>query len=279
MKFSVSQITTLPSSFDEDLRVYAEAGVEGIGVWEIKLPEGEEARAAEDLRASGLASTTAVPAIPSVLPLPLMSGPEDPAERVEAICASLRRLAPFEPSACLCLTGPAGDRADARAVVVEGLRAIADEADRLGIRVGVEPVNRIGGEAWTIVSSIPETVELLAEVGRSGLGIMFDVWHLWETPSLLADIQEHAGRFVGVHVCDWRAPTRGWADRVLPGDGVAPLPAILRALDDAGWDGYYDLEIFSDNGAFGNAYPDSLWDVPAYELVRRGREQFLEQWR
>ena len=279
MRISVSQITTLPSSFDEDLRVYAAAGVEGIGVWEIKLPDGEDEPASRALRDSGLASTNAVPAVPSILPLPLMPGPEEPEERVAAICASIRRLARFEPAACVCLTGPARDRPDARAVVVEGLRAIADEAARLGVRMGVEPVNRVGGEDWTIVSSISETVELLEEVGRPGLGIMFDVWHLWETPTLLADIREHAGRLVGVHVCDWRDPTRGWADRVLPGDGAADLPAILHALDDAGWDGYYDLEIFSDNGVFGNAYPDSLWDVPAPELVRRGREQLLEQWR
>ena len=75
-----------------------------------------------------------------------------------------------------------------------------------------------------------------------------------------------------------RAPTCGWADRVLPGDGAVDVPAILAALDEAGWTGFYDLEIFSDNGAFGNAWPDSLWDVPADELARRGREAFEGVW-
>jgi sugar phosphate isomerase/epimerase len=83
---------------------------------------------------------------------------------------------------------------------------------------------------------------------------------------------------VGVHIADWREPTRGWADRVLPGDGVAALPSILGALERAGWDGYYDLEIFSDNGTFGNAWPDSLWGVPRDELVRAGREAFERTW-
>ena len=50
------------------------------------------------------------------------------------------------------------------------------------------------------------------------------------------------------------------------------------ALDDAGWDGYYDLEIFSDNGAFGAAYPDSLWDLAAADLARRGRDAFIHIW-
>jgi sugar phosphate isomerase/epimerase len=129
-----------------------------------------------------------------------------------------------------------------------------------------------------MISSLGEAVDLLDEADRPALGIQFDTWHLWNTPTLLEDIELHSERFVGVHVADWREPTRGWADRVLPGDGVADLPAILGALDRAGWDGYYDLEIFSDNGAFGNAWPDSLWDLPAAELARRGREAFERAW-
>ena len=59
-----------------------------------------------------------------------------------------------------------------------------------------------------------------------------------------------------MHINDYRSPTRGFADRLLPGDGVADVAAILRALDRAGWTGYYDLEVFSDNGAWGTVYPD-----------------------
>jgi sugar phosphate isomerase/epimerase len=65
---------------------------------------------------------------------------------------------------------------------------------------------------------------------------------------------------------------------VLPGDGVANLPQILGALERAGWNGFYDLEIFSDNGTFGNAWPDSLWDVPTGALARRGKAAFTRVW-
>jgi len=227
-----------------------------------------------------LGSASAVPAIPSILPLPLMEGPPDSGARVEAICASLHRLAPFHPSGVVCLTGPAGElEADrARELVVEGLRTIADEAQRAGVRIGLEPINREGGEDWTIVSSIPEAVELIDDVHRPALGIQFDTWHLWNTETLLDDVERECGRFVGVHVADRREPTRNWADRVLPGDGGADLPAMLGALDRAGWDGLYDLEIFSDNGTFGNAFPDSLWDVPPVELARRGKAAFERVW-
>jgi sugar phosphate isomerase/epimerase len=278
--FSISQITTFPVSFADDVAVYAAAGADGIGVWELKLTPGEDERALEQLEQSGLGSAAAIPLVPSILPLPLMEGPAEPSERVDAICASLHRLAPFRPSGVVCLTGPAQDVEldDARAIVVDALRTIGDEAERAGVRVGLEPVNRVGGEDWTIVSSIPAAVELLDAADRPALGLQFDMWHLWNTDTLLADIEHECGRFVGVHIADWREPTRSWADRVLPGDGVADLAAILGALDRAGWDGFYDVEIFSDNGAFGNAWPDSLWDAEPAELAAQARASFERVW-
>jgi len=278
--FSISQVTTLTASFFEDLDAYGKAGAAGIGIWELKLPDGGDAEALEAFEASGLGSAAGVPLFPSILPLPLMEGPSDPRERVEAICASIHRLAPFGPSGIVCLTGPAQDRDpdEARAIVVDGLRTIASEAESAGLRVGLEPINRVGGENWTIVSSIPEAVELLDAADHPALGLQLDTWHLWDSDTLLDDIQHNADRFVGVHVADVREPTRSWADRVLPGDGVADLPAILGALDAAGWDGFYDVEIFSDNGTFGNAWPDSLWDVPAEDIAHRCRESFRRTW-
>jgi sugar phosphate isomerase/epimerase len=271
--FSISQITTFPASFEEDVRAYRRAGVDGIGIWEIKLPAHDE-EVLEQLAESGLGCASAAPAVPSILPLPLMEGPADPQERIDAICGSIHRLAAFKPSGVICLTGPGDDRQ----TVVEGLRVIGDEAARAGVRVGLEPINRIGGEDWTMITTLSEAVELIDEADRPALGIQFDSWHVWNTPNLVEEIERHADRFVGVHIADWREPTRSWADRVLPGDGAAGLPAILAALERAGWDGYYDLEIFSDNGTFGNAWPDSLWELPAEQLAAAGRDSFERAW-
>ncbi|MFL6018630.1 MAG: hypothetical protein ACJ74V_13965, partial [Gaiellaceae bacterium] len=93
MRLSICEFTTLTASFEEDLAAYRSAGVEGIGVCEIKLGEG----AAERLQESGLRATHCIPAVPSILPLPLMEGPHEPEERVEALCASVRRLAELDP--------------------------------------------------------------------------------------------------------------------------------------------------------------------------------------
>ena len=80
-RFSISQVSTLAASFEDDVRAYVEAGVDGIGVWEFKLGEGSLA----EFHASGLGSATAVPSVPSVHPLPLLPGPDTVRERVDAL--------------------------------------------------------------------------------------------------------------------------------------------------------------------------------------------------
>jgi sugar phosphate isomerase/epimerase len=267
--FSISQVSTLPASFADDLQAYAAAGVDGIGIWELKLGD----TSFEEFQVSGLGSATAVPAVPSIHPLPLLPGPDTVPERVSALVRSLEVLAPYEPSAVLCFTGP-GDRETA----VRGVREVSREAEGLGLRLAVEPFQLEGLESWSILNTLGDAAQFVEEVGSDAVGIQFDVWHLWNTPDLLDEIPRHAHLIAGVHVSDWREPTRGWADRVLPGDGGANLPAILGVLEDVAWDGFYDLEIFSDNGAFGSAYPDSLWDLDAAELARRGREAFFNCW-
>jgi sugar phosphate isomerase/epimerase len=253
VRLSISQITTVSQSFADDLDAYREAGADGMGIWEMKL-EGDSL---ERFRASGLAAAAAVPAVPSILPLPLIEGPADPAERVEALRAGIRRLAPFQPECVLFLTGPGGNRES----ILEGIRAIADEGRAQGVPVALEPIQREFAGFWTIVSSLDESAALVDEAGAE-CGLMYDTWHLWREP--LEQIDRNRSRIRGVHLADWREPTRHTNDRVLPGDGVIDFGPIL---DELHWDGLYDLEIFSDP-----ELPGSLWAGDPRELAARGIE-------
>jgi sugar phosphate isomerase/epimerase len=280
-RVSVSQISTLHASFEDDLQAYAAAGLDGIGIWEQKLGDGPDDAALAAFESSPLVSASAVPALPSILPLPFLGGPDDPAERIDAYLRSLHRLAPFGPPGVVCLTGSGvgRDADEARSVVVDGLRQLGAEAESLGLKIALEPYHLASGEQWSIVSDIPSALELLADAGDSpALALQFDVWHLWSTETVLDDIAAHVDRFAGVHVCDHRDPTRGWADRELPGRGDAGVPALLRALADAGWSGLFDIEVFSDDGTFGSAYDDSYWQLDPAEFLSRALSGFDEAW-
>ena len=253
MKLSISEITTVTQGFADDLDAYAAAGADAIGIWESKLEEDS----LERFYASGLEAAAAVPAVPSILPLPLMEGPADPGERVEAICAGIRRLAPFGPACVLFLTGPG----DEHETIVEGIRAIADEGRAQGVPVALEPIQRRLAQLWTIVSSLDEAAALVDEAGAD-CGLQYDSWNLWQEP--IEQIERHRDRICGVHLADWREVTRHANDRVLPGDGVIDFGPILQALR---WDGAFDLEIFSDS-----ELPGSLWQDDPRELAARGVE-------
>src|SRR5207249_10747067 len=146
-----------------------------VGVWECKLGEGSLA----EFHSSGVGSATAVPSVPSVHPLPLLPGPDTVRERVDALLRSLDVLAAYSPAAILCFTGP-GDRETA----VRGVREIAREAERQGLRLAVEPFQLEGIESWSILNTLGDAAEFVEEVGSDAVGIQFDVWHLWNTPTL-----------------------------------------------------------------------------------------------
>ncbi len=172
-RFSVSEITTFHQTYDEDLATYREAGAAGIGVWEFKLGEsadaGADADAVAKLKDAGLQATTCIPGTLSIFPVPF-PGPTDPEERTQGLCEAIRRFAPFEPEVVLCLTGHPGEGADpaeARRIVVEGLRRCAKEAAEHGLTLGLEPLHREVYAHWSMIGTIPQTIDLMDEIGRA----------------------------------------------------------------------------------------------------------------
>src|SRR5439155_9037185 len=137
----------------------------------------------------------------------------------------------------------------------EGIRRIGDAGQKHGVRVALEPIHPSQAGVLSFVHTIEDALEL---IGDADVGILFDTWHLAEV--------SHVERIYGVHVADRSEPTRSDFDRSLPGEGSR---AAVRALEAAGYDGWYDVEVMSDNGTFGNAFPDSLWDLSVEEIARR----------
>ncbi|HJU48727.1 MAG TPA: TIM barrel protein [Gaiellaceae bacterium] len=258
MRLALSEISTIGASFADDVAAYAAAGFDAIGIWEFKLPPDDDANLAL-LRRHGLDVANCVPAVPSVLQLgiPGMEGPAGPEERIEAICASVRRLARYEPESVLCLTGPRGTRSgeEARQIVTDGLRRVAAVAAEAGVRLGLEPTHPSQHETTGFVNTLDEALVLLDEARLPHVGVMADTFNLaGEDPRTLAAA---AGRITGLHVAE--VPSEpGRQDRDLPG---ARARAVVTALRDAQWDGSLDVEIFST--------PEGFWALPVAEAARR----------
>src|ERR687887_323167 len=135
MRIGICEWTTFPASFEDEIAAYRASGAGAIGILEFKLDGVDDVRG--KLRESGLAASACLPAAGSILPSPLIPGPDEPEARVESICKSIARLAELEPSCVFFLTGPGEDSDTVR----DGIRRIADAGDRHGIRVALEPIH------------------------------------------------------------------------------------------------------------------------------------------
>jgi len=252
MRIGINEWTTFPASFEDELAAFRAAGAGAIGILEFKLDGVDDVRG--KLRESGLAVSACLPTAGSILPSPLIPGPQEPEARVESICRSVERFAELEPSCVFFLTGPGEDRA----TIVEGIDRIGEAGARHGVRVALEPIHPSQAAVLSPVSTVAEALEL---IGDAEVGILFDTWHLDEVT--------HVDRIHAAHVADHREPTRSDFDRDLPGERSR---AAVRALVASGYEGWFDVEVMSDDGTFGESFPDSLWALPVDEVARRAVE-------
>lgn len=277
--FSVCEFTTPNTTFEEDIALARSVSATGLGVCEARLPEGQDEINQKALDSSGLKASGCIPNNISPLPCePAFPGPSAIDERVELIGQSLQRFAPFRPEVVVLVTGNDDTRLadDCRAVAIEGLREAARMAAELGITIGLEPIRRDLGLNISTITTIPEALDMIEEIGAPNVGITFDVYHLWDSKDVVQLAETYAGMINSVHISDWREP-RGWSDRTFPGDGIIDLVSIIEALERGGYKGFYDLEIFAEDGLIhdGDA---AVWRLSPMEIVRRGRNGFGEAW-
>jgi sugar phosphate isomerase/epimerase len=142
------------------------------------------------------------------------------------------------------------DIAAARNEVRDGIAATLEYARSVGMPLAIEPLHPMYAADRACVNTMAQALDLcdLLDPGRSGaLGLALDVYHVWWDPELEAQIRR-AGRerLLAFHVCDWLLPTRDLLnDRGMMGDGVIDIPRIRGWVEQAGFAGYSEVEIFS----------------------------------
>jgi sugar phosphate isomerase/epimerase len=91
----------------------------------------------------------------------------------------------------------------------------------------------------------------MAEVFDSPwIGVAVDVYHLWWDPLLEKEIKRCGANknLFAFHICDWKVPTSDLLnDRGLMGEGCIPVKQIRSWVDEAGFAGFIEVEIFSNN--------------------------------
>lgn len=275
-KYTVCCWSTPKNNSIQDIEQCAAIGAQAVGLWERKFAADEDGAIEEALAKHGLRAGIVVPTNWTILPVPL--NPQAAGlswkETSAGMAASVRRFARFKPVGVLVGPGVTGDparRAGPIEHVVEGLKVIADAAGECGMRIGFEPYARRRGAALT---TLAETVEVIEKAGRKNVDLLPDVWHYWPEENVHSELREFADRMMGLQVNDARVEERSWCDRAQPGQGRNRCTPMLATLIDAGFKGWYDYEVFSDDGRWGNAFPDSLWAKPHEDFLREGYQCF-----
>jgi sugar phosphate isomerase/epimerase len=95
----------------------------------------------------------------------------------------------------------------ARAMVAEGIAAVLPHAREARMPVAIEPMHPMYAADRACVNTLAHANDLCDQLG-TGLGIAFDVYHVWWDPDLPRQIARAGSRIITYHVCDWLVPTR-----------------------------------------------------------------------
>ena len=143
------------------------------------------------------------------------------------------------PTVCVGSGGKPDDEGSWRATI-ERLRAMARGAEVAGITLAVKP--HVGAAIYSTATAL----RAAREVDSPAYGINWDPSHLYRNhEDLLQSVQTLAPYLRHVHVrdCLSREQRVGPPETQIPGRGRIDLPGVLRALKEAGYDGYLDLEV------------------------------------
>jgi sugar phosphate isomerase/epimerase len=147
--------------------------------------------------------------------------------------------------------------------VIERYRALLE----LGDRIGIVPQVEVWGFSRTL-GRLGDAALVAMESGHPKACILPDVFHLFKGESRLEGIRLLSPAAIHVfHVNDYPDhPSRDKltdADRVFPGDGIAPYRSLLRDLYKGGFRVMLSLELFN----------RELWKQDPQVVVRTGLEK------
>jgi sugar phosphate isomerase/epimerase len=238
---SMNELTTYRWPLEEDVRRYAAAGYEGIGVWRQKLSDYGEEAAVDLIAESGLRVT-------NLLWAGGFTGScgRTPEESVQDAVQAIR-LAGALGAGCLIIH-PGGRNfhiyRQAERLLRSALDQLLDYAADVEVALAIEPMHAACASDWTFLTDVESTVALVESYRTPFLKLVFDTYHFGHDQAVLANLPELVPHIGIVHLADRVEPHACDQDRRRLGEGRLQLAEIVRGLVDAGYAGDFDVKLF-----------------------------------
>ncbi|MBN1866631.1 sugar phosphate isomerase/epimerase [Candidatus Sumerlaeota bacterium] len=264
-RLCIHTITTKPWSLAEATQGYSRAGVAGITVWRDALePQGAK-ESGRMLRDSGLEVVSLCrggffPAVDEKGRQAAIDDNKRAVDEAKEIGAPLIVL--------VCGAVPGIPLAEARKQIADGIRTVLPYAESAGVKLSIEALHPMYADCRSAVNTLGQANAMAEAIDSPWCGVTVDVYHLWWDPDLEAEVRRagRAGNLLSFHICDWRTPTRDLLnDRGLMGEGCIPIREIRGWVEETGFSGYNEVEIFS----------DAFWAMDQSKFLEKIRDAYL----
>ncbi|MBV7248165.1 sugar phosphate isomerase/epimerase [Streptomyces sp. MW-W600-10] len=248
-RLSINQETLKQWSLPELTEGCVKAGIDKVGLWRAPVQEYGVERTARLLADAGIEVTS------------LCRGgfftALDPAERARALDdnrAAIDEAAGLSTDTLVLVSGglPPGSRDlhGARERVAEALAELAPYAAARGVRLAIEPLHPMYASDRCVVSTLAQALDLAERFPAEQVGVVVDTYHLWWDDRAPAQIARAGagGRIHSFQLADWITPLPAGVllGRGQLGDGSVDFRAFRRWVEDAGFDGPIEVEIFNE---------------------------------
>lgn len=245
-RLAVHTMTTKPLSLAEAAEAYARRGIGGISVWVEALNDIATSTAKQIIDDAGLK-------VPALVRGGFFcaASEADRKVRIDNNRRLIETAAALEAEMLVLVVGALpGESLDVqRGWVREGIERLLPEAHFNGVKLAIEPLHPMYAADKSCINRITEARRICETIDDPQVGVAVDVYHVWWDPELSNEIKRlgETDRIFGFHVCDWRVPTRDLlTDRALMGDGCIDIAGIRREVEAAGFNGWHEVEIFSE---------------------------------
>ena len=245
-KLCVHTQTTKPWTIEECISHFSAAGIKGISIWR-HLLEGKDLKSikamldAHQMEVVSLVRGGFFPAVDADQRDLALEDNRLAIDQAAALGAPLVVL--------VCGADPRQSLEISRQQIQKGITALIPHAQNNGVKLAIEPLHPMYAGDKSALVSLGQANDICEAIASLWVGIAIDVYHLWWDNELKNEIIRCGKNknILAFHVCDWRVPTIDFlTDRGLMGEGCIPIRQIRMWLEEAGFDGYNEVEVFSE---------------------------------